>query len=1092
MSQPLGWATAFAGLNLCRGCGGCSFIPWEAGGRKAASDGYRLVGSFGGTQAGWQVKADAGAVDAAALSYGLMSLPMAGAVLQVGAHPDDEDSGLLAYLAHGLCVRTVYWSATRGESGQNRLNAYRDEGLGVFRSWESEDARAIDGAEALFGPFYDFGYSKSGSETLAKWGRVAVIREIVRAIRLVQPEIVISRWTGQPADEHGHHQAIGELAAEAFQAAGDPELFPELGELGLVAWEPRRLYQSVGGDWTPEQDLGALGERREDLEREGVARIDAGQLDPIAGRTFQEEGWAALNEHRSQGMAMLPGAGRFAYYYRLLVDRDGEGGDGVAPEGGLFGGLDPSLTGLADHAGAGSVWLRERLQLTKSHAERAIGAVRIPDTTAAGRHLLEAISTLRATIVELGSHIDAEPRAALSQYLSRKLDDLGGVAAACFGLRLECRSAAVHVIPGQSFEVRARLWSFGAPPTEIEALRLRVPPDCHAEVAGGDQGRGEESGGAAGETSFKAIASREAALSCPYWLTQPREPYAYRWPPEPYCSLPFRPPRFEAECEVQVAGERLVMRAPAVARSAFPGGVRDLYPAVIPPVSLRPSPRVVSMPAGAEERAKGRPLPEPFEPGSVGAEMAIQLDVLARNHTDHPLTGKLALEAPSWMAVERRKVDVSLDADGSRPYAFKLTARSPRPAGTVALRFRIDCEGRSYSTGLTPVRMGPPNLAGEPDAGSCIRETFMLTPAQVDLHVIAARFARGLRYAYIAGAEEDVARLLAPFGVEFHIVDDEDLQSLDLSRFDAVVVGPGAYSARPELRKAAPRLIHYVEGGGTLIVQYQTYGYQAPGLAPYPFSYSEPHDRVTDEAAPVRLLSPEHSLFHVPNEVVEDDFDGWVDERGRYFFAKWDRRYRPLLASADPGEEPRLGGLVVAEHGRGTYVYCGYSLFRQLPAGAEGAYRLFANLLAIPAVRLAERMEFMRATEIFASLPDPQLAALAKVTSERALDDGTVISSQGELASEVYLVREGEVVITRRHDGADEEVGVCGKGSCIGEVAALGKLPRTASLVARGPTRLLALEEEELERLLQAQPEMSRALLTLLARRLAAEAGVLR
>ena len=121
----------------------------------------------------------------------------------------------------------------------------------MFRTWESEDARAVDGAEALFGPFYDFGYSKSGADTLEKWGRDAVVREIARAIRLVQPEIVISRWTGQPADEHGHHQAIGELTAEAFRAAGDPDLLPELRQLGLEAWMPRRLYQSVGGDWTP-------------------------------------------------------------------------------------------------------------------------------------------------------------------------------------------------------------------------------------------------------------------------------------------------------------------------------------------------------------------------------------------------------------------------------------------------------------------------------------------------------------------------------------------------------------------------------------------------------------------------------------------------------------------------------------------------------------------------------------------------------------------------------------------------------------------------------------------------------------------------
>jgi CRP-like cAMP-binding protein len=182
---------------------------------------------------------------------------------------------------------------------------------------------------------------------------------------------------------------------------------------------------------------------------------------------------------------------------------------------------------------------------------------------------------------------------------------------------------------------------------------------------------------------------------------------------------------------------------------------------------------------------------------------------------------------------------------------------------------------------------------------------------------------------------------------------------------------------------------------------------------------------------------------------------------------------------------------MVADYGRGTYVYCGYSLYRQLPAGVHGAFRLFANLLALPAVRLSERMEFMKGTEIFASLPDAQLATLAKLASERLVEDGTVISSEGDSAREVYVIREGEVSIRRRRDGAVEELRVCGKGACIGDVAALGTVTRSASIVARGPARLIVLEEEQLERLLEAQPEVSRALLMLLAKRMATQPGPL-
>jgi LmbE family N-acetylglucosaminyl deacetylase len=1039
----------------------------------------------------WRVGQDGRSLDAADLSYRLRSLPMAGAVLQVGAHPDDEDSGLLAYLAHGLGVRTLYWSATRGEAGQNRLNSYRGEALGVFRSWESEDARAIDGAEALFGPFYDFGYSKSGSDTVSKWGRDAVVREIARAIRLVQPDIVVSRWTGEPADEHGHHQAIGQLTREAVRAAGDPNLFPELRQLGLEAWEPRRLFQSVGRDWTPEQDLASLGALREDLEREGLVRIDAGALDPIGGRTFQEQGWSALNQHRSQGMALLPGPGRFVYYYRLIEGSGGDRTGAPSPEGGLFEGLDPTLTGLADHAGEHSGWLRGQLEGVKGQMEGALAAYRSPDATAAGRRLLSAASATRELISELGSRLEGRRRVALSMYLERKLRDLEEVAAACLGLRLECQSGALHVIPGQSFEVQARLWDFGTIAVEVEAIRLHVPPDCQADGDGEDQPGSAATPGVASEAGFTVSVPRHAALSSPYWLVEPADRYAYRWPPERFCSRPFRPPRFEAECELQVEGQRLVIRAPAIARSAFPGGVRELYPAVIPPVSLRTGTRVVCMPTAGDETGDRRRLPEPFEPDRTVAETRIELAVLARNHTKKTLNGRLELEAPSWITVEPPEIGVSLAAGASQPHSFTLTTPASPPPGTHGLRFRMDVEGRPYTTGLMPVRMGMANLAGEVDSGSCIRETFLLTPSEVDLHVVDARFARSLHYAYVAGVEEEVVRHLEPFGALFHMIDDDELQRLDLSRFDAIVIGPGAYSARAELRAATPRLLDYMDGGGTLIVQYQPYGYQAPGLAPYPFRYSDPHDRVTDEGATVRFLAPDHSLFRVPNQIGDGDFDGWIHERGRYFFGEWDRRYRPLLACADHGEDPKLGGLLVADYGRGTYVYCGYSLYRQLPAGVQGAFRLFANLLALPAVRLAERIEFMKGTELFASLPDSQLATLAKIASERQVEDGTVISSEGDPAREVYVIREGEVSILQRRNGREEQLRICGKGACIGEVAALGKVARSASIVARGPARLIVLEEEQLERLLEAQPEVSRALLVLLAKRMATQPGPL-
>jgi hypothetical protein len=203
-----------------------------------------------------------------------------------------------------------------------------------------------------------------------------------------------------------------------------------------------------------------------------------------------------------------------------------------------------------------------------------------------------------------------------------------------------------------------------------------------------------------------------------------------------------------------------------------------------------------------------------------------------------------------------------------------------------------------------------------------------------------------LKYGYIEGAADKIMPTMDHFGLDFALISDEEMGFVDLSQFDAVVVGPNAYLVRDELRKNAGRFLKYVEQGGTLIVQYQGYGYQGKGFTPYPFRYSQPHDRVTYHDAPVTILAPDHFLVSQLNKIGKADWEGWVMDRGMYFWGEYDKRYLPILACNDPGEEPKTGGMLVANYGRGTYVYVAYSFFRQLPAGVPGAFRLLANLLA--------------------------------------------------------------------------------------------------------------------------------------------------
>jgi hypothetical protein len=168
-----------------------------------------------------------------------------------------------------------------------------------------------------------------------------------------------------------------------------------------------------------------------------------------------------------------------------------------------------------------------------------------------------------------------------------------------------------------------------------------------------------------------------------------------------------------------------------------------------------------------------------------------------------------------------------------------------------------------------------------------------------------------------------------------------------LARYDAIVIGSRAYETDPALVANNGRILEYARGGGLVIVQYQQYPFIQGGFAPYPLTLARPHDRVTDEAAPVTLLDPGAAVFHVPNEIGLADWQGWVQERGLYFAHEWDPAYTPLLEMHDPGEAPLRGGLLVAQVGKGTYVYTALAFFRELPAGVTGAYRLFANLLAL-------------------------------------------------------------------------------------------------------------------------------------------------
>src|SRR5262245_45933848 len=277
-----------------------------------------------------EVAEDRGAMG---LSQVLKRLDVIGSVLHTGAHPDDENSALLAWLARGQGVRTAYLSATRGEGGVNLLGGELFEALGVIRTEELYGARRLDHAQQFFTPNYEFGFSKSADDTFTKWPRDQVLGDFVRVIRYFRPEIIISRFTGASRDGHGHHQVAGIITQEAFKAAGDPSRFPEYGK----PWQAKKLYLVVAAN--------------EQNPPPGPV-INVGKFDPDLGRSYSQIASEGRSLHRSQGQGGAQEAGPRQTRLQLVQETVNPGDDTS-----LFAGVLYRLPDLAqlDSAIAGSL-----------------------------------------------------------------------------------------------------------------------------------------------------------------------------------------------------------------------------------------------------------------------------------------------------------------------------------------------------------------------------------------------------------------------------------------------------------------------------------------------------------------------------------------------------------------------------------------------------------------------------------------------------------------------------------------------------------------------------------------------------------------
>jgi LmbE family N-acetylglucosaminyl deacetylase len=838
-----------------------------------------------------------------ALGLELRRLGTAKRVLMIAAHPDDERTEILTTLALGAGDEVAYLSLTRGEGGQNLIGPELQEGLGLIRTEELLAARRLDGARQFFSRAYDYGFSKNSDEAFRHWPHDEVLADVVAVIRSYRPDLVVAVFTGTPADGHGQHQASGILAREAFAAAGDPSRFPEQIAAGLKPFSPARLYQ---GGWGAGPQTGR------------AAEITPGTVDPLLGKSYAQVAGESRSRHLSQGFGDAAGRrGSQTLSMRLIA------GDSMLPRGaGPFAGLDTTLSARAARAipvsragGGGAPRVVGLLTDYESRVAHAVQAFDPRSPAAVVTPLAGAVRALAAAD-SAASALTPEFRALLASERAEADDALWRAQ----GLELSAAASTETVVPGNPFTLTLSARNGGAAPVTLQTLEPRLPDGWRADPQGALPGR--VAPGATVTRRFRVSVPASASITEPYFLRLPRRGDMYVWPAGVRVGVPFEPAPVRASARAVIGGASASVEEDASFMKPGEKGERVERPVrVVPAVSVLVEPELAVVPLGG---ATPRPL---------------RLTVNLRDESSHPATGSLRLGVPAgWRADPASEAQRLAPGDSQ---TVQLTVTPPASVATgdsdLEATFRSE-DGAEFQRGYTLIDY--PHIRPEP----------LYRPATTRVRAFEVKLPPALRVGFVAGVGDDAPAALRQMGAEVTELSAEDLASGDLSRFNTILLGIRAYEVRPDLVKENARLLDYVRNGGTLVVQYYRFERAPQAFAPYPLT-ARLQNRVTDEAAPVRLLAPDSPALSWPNRITTADFDGWVQERGLYFPPDLDSHFTPLLEMADPGEAPQRGALLVAPYGKGTYVYTGLSLFRQFPAGVPGAYRLLANLVSLGAKR---------------------------------------------------------------------------------------------------------------------------------------------
>lgn len=796
----------------------------------------------------------------------MKKLQVLGSVLYVAAHPDDENTRLLAWLSKERLYRTGYLSVTRGDGGQNLIGDEQGIDLGLIRTQELLAARRIDGAEQFFTRAFDFGFSKSTSEAFAKWNKEKILGDVVWMIRKFQPDVIITRFPEDARAGHGHHSGSAVLAHEAFSAAADASRFPEQLLFGVQPWQAKRIVWNTF-------NFGNTNTTSEDQ-----LKIDVGGYNPVLGKSYGEMAAESRSQHKSQGFGVPSSRGaQFEYFVPV---------EGAVAKTDL---MDDVITSWTRIPGAESV---------SKQVEELIRTYSLSNPEAS----VPALAKLYMSVEKLPA----------SLWKKKKLQEIQQLIENCSGLWLEASTASEYAVQGDSLRIAISVNNRQGSDLKLEKVWLEdlFDSSLHQPLEKNKN------------YNFPKTVFVDALrpISQPYWMVDKMSEGSFTVDNQRLIGLPLSPAAYTVLFRISIAGDTFDFEKPVLFKSTDPVKGELYQPlVVVPSLAVSTDPSIVIFHKKETRRE----------------EVAIK--VLAhRNFSNYKST------ITSRMATTAQKITdtaFSLGKGLSKEYYFSISndllKETDQDFVQAFIELQKGAEEQQLYNNITSIRY---------DHIPHIHYFYQDAIKVLNIDLKTA----GKKIGYIEGAGDKVSIALRQMGYEVTLLKEKDLTPSYLTQFDAILTGVRAYNVNDFMAEKYEILMNYVKEGGNLIVQYNTNNFISTvrsKISPFPLTISR--NRITDEKAKVNFLLPDHPVLNYPNKIAASDFDGWVQERGIYFADPVDANYATPLSMADPDEPVQKGGLLIADYGKGKFVYTGLVFFRELPAGVPGAYRLLANIIAL-------------------------------------------------------------------------------------------------------------------------------------------------